>query len=307
MEAEAPGDLAVSTTRREFLCAAAAAMGLPRLVSARQAGETLFGISIAQWSYHRAAQSGEMSVFEFPRVCLQDHGVDAVEYVSTLFPRKNAAAEAATLRRVCDALAVRSLLIMVDGEGALGDPDDDARALAVANHQKWLEAAAALGCHSIRVNAESRGERGEQERLAADGLRALCERAEPLGMNVLVENHWGLSSDPGWLMAVMKRVDHPRMGTLPDFGNFPAEQDRYEAVRAMMPLARAVSAKSHGFDEAGYETGTDYRRMLGIVVAAGYRGHVGIEYEGAGLAEREGVAATKRLLERVRRELEDAR
>lgn len=299
-------------TRRELMVAAlagGAAALWTRPTLARPAGRTpepLFRISLAQWSYHRAVQSGEMTTLQFPRAALERHGIDAVEYVSTLFERKDLRAETATLRRICDDLGARSLLIMVDGEGALGDPDDKARATAVANHQKWLEAAKGLGCHSIRVNAESRGERGEQERLAADGLRALCERADPLGLNVIVENHWGLSSTAPWLMAVMKRVDHPRAGTLPDFGNFdPKVQDRYEAVAEMMPLARAVSAKSNAFDASGNETATDYRRMLRIVADAGYRGHVGIEYEGSELGETEGVEATRRLLERVRDELQN--
>lgn len=299
-------------TRRELIAAALAAGAAAlwmRPTFARptvRAADPLFRISLAQWSYHRAVKSDEMTTLQFPGAALERHGIDAVEYVSTLFDRKDLRAETATLKRVCDDLAVRSLLIMVDGEGALGDPDDKARATAVANHQKWLEAAKALGCHSIRVNAESRGEPGEQERLAADGLRALCERADPLGLNVIVENHWGLSSTAPWLMAVMKRVDHPRVGTLPDFGNFdPKVQDRYDAVRAMMPLARAVSAKSNAFDASGDETTTDYRRMLRIVTDAGYRGHVGIEYEGSELGEREGVELTRRLLERVREEIQN--
>jgi sugar phosphate isomerase/epimerase len=194
---------------------------------------------------------------------------------------------------------------MVAAAGARGDPAERARAQAVDNHMKWLDAAKSLGCHSIRVNAQSQGDPDEQERLAADGLRALCERADPLGLNVIVENHWGLSSTSPWLVRVMKRVDHPRIGTLPDFGNFdPKVQDRYDAVRDMMPFARAVSAKSNDFDARGEETTTDYLRMMRIVTNTGYRGRVGIEYEGNRLSEREGVIATKRLLERVRTQLE---
>ncbi len=295
----------IHASRREFLAAAAAALAIPRLASARpQSRDPLFRISIAQWSYHRAVQSGEMTVFDFPRVCLESHGVDAVEYVSTLFPGANLPSETTALRQIGADLGVRSLLIMVDGEGALGDPSDRARRVAVDNHRKWLDAAAALGCHSIRVNAESKGDAAEQQRLAADALRALCELADPFNLNVIVENHWGLSSDPAWLMAVMRRVDHPRIGTLPDFGNFPAETDRYAAVEAMMPLARAVSAKSHDFNERGEESRTDYHRMLRIVAAANYQGHVGVEYEGSNLPEHAGVAATIKLLERVRAELQ---
>ncbi len=295
--------------RREFIAASLAAAAAPsvlaRVTLSKCAPDPLFEISLAQWSYHRAVRSGAMTTLDFPRVALRDHGIEAVEYVNTLFARNNLGAEVAELRARCNDLGVRSLLIMVDGEGALGDPDDAARAKAVDNHIKWLESAKALGCHSIRVNAQSQGEPDEQERLAADGLRALCERADPLGLDVIVENHWGLSSTSPWLLRVMRRVDHPRIGALPDFGNFdPKTQDRYDAVRDMMPYARAVSAKSNDFDALGNETTTDYLRMLRIVTDAGYRGHVGIEYEGDRLTEREGVSATRKLLERVRAKLE---
>lgn len=271
---------------------------------AKLAPDELFTLSLAQWSYHRAVRSGAMTTLDFPGVAMREHGIDTVEYVNTLFARRDLPAETRELRRRCDDLGVRSLLIMVDGEGALGDPDESRRLQAVENHVKWLESAKALGCHSIRVNAQSDGEPDAQERLAADGLRRLCERADGFGLNVIVENHWGLSSVAPWLMAVMRRVDHPRVGTLPDFGNFdPKVQDRYEAVRLMMPMAKAVSAKSHDFDDEGNETGTDYMKMMRIVAQSGYRGAVGIEYEGSRLSERDGIEATRRLLLRVRETL----
>ena len=170
-----------------------------------------------------------------------------------------------------------------------------------------VEAAALLGCHTIRVNAQSSGDYDDQLKCAADGLRQLTEYTDKRKINVVVENHGGLSSNGAWLAAVIKRVNHPRCGTLPDFGNFHLGggewYDRYKGVEEMMPFAKAVSAKSHEFDSDGNETKTDYRRMLKIVLAAGYHGHVGVEYEGSKLSEPEGIKATKRLLERVRKEL----
>jgi len=193
-------------------------------------------------------------------------------------------------------------LIMCDSEGALGDPDAAKRAQAVTNHVKWVEAAKDLGCATIRVNAGSQGTPEEQQKLAADGLRALCEKADPYGINVIVENHGGLSSNGAWLAGVMKLVNHPRCGTLPDFGNFTA-YDRYQGVTEMMPYAKAVSAKSYDFDSRGDETTIDFRRMLRIVTGAGFHGWIGIEYEGERLGEREGIARTKALLTRLRSEL----
>lgn len=244
---------------------------------------------------------------DFPRVA-RELGFEGCEYVNQFFvDRARDASYLAELARVSAGEGVRNLLIMCDGEGALGDPDAAARARAVVNHHRWVDAAHRLGCHSIRVNAQSSGTFDEQQRLAADGLRALTEFAAAAEMNVIVENHGGLSSNGAWLAGVMERVDHPRCGTLPDFGNFHVgkgeEYDRYRGVAEMMPFAKAVSAKSHDFDAHGDETHTDYDRMLRIVVAAGYRGFIGVEYEGDGLSEVDGILATRRLLERVRASL----
>lgn len=273
-----------------------------------RAGDPLFQISLAEWSLHRAIQDGEMTNLEFPVLTKSAYGIDAVEYVSVFM------SEEATdpryvmeLKGICESEGVRSLLIMVDREGRLGDPDEAARIQAVENHFRWLDVAAELGCHSIRVNAASEGTWEEQRDLAADGLRRLTEVGADAGLNVIVENHGGLSSNAEWLAEVMRTVDHPRCGTLPDFGNFRIAEgewyDIYEGVERLMPFAKAVSAKSHNFDEAGNERDKDYERLMHIVLDAGYRGHVGIEYEGSEVSEDEGIRMTQALLERVRDEL----
>ena len=262
-----------------------------------------FRISLAQWSFHKALFAKQMDHLDFARVARRDYGIEAIEYVNSFFKDKAAdASYLAEMNKRAKDEGVYQHLIMIDGEGALGDPDDTKRAKAVENHRKWLDAAKTLGCATIRVNAQSSGTPDEQERLAADGLRRLVEIAAPLKLNVIVENHGGLSSHGDWLVRVMKRVDHPRMGTLPDFGNF-YEYDRYQAVGEMMPYAKAVSAKSHDFDAAGNETGIDYKRMMQIVLRAKFRSWVGIEYEGTVLPEPDGVKATLRLLQRLQTEL----
>lgn len=276
--------------------------------AAKPAAAPLFTISLAQWSLHKALYAKGLDPFDFPKTAKHDYGIDAVEYVNAFYKDKHDAAAIRDLRKRCDDLGVQSVLIMCDGEGHLGDPDEVKRKQAVENHRKWLEAAKALGCHSIRVNAHSEGSFDEQQKLAADGLRRLCEVADPYGQNVIVENHGGLSSNGAWLAGVMKLAAHPRVGTLPDFGNFRIkdgeEYDRYQGTAELMPFAKGVSAKSYDFDEkTGDEVRMDYRRLLKIVLDAGYRGRVGIEYEGSRLSEPEGIKATKRLLEKVREEL----
>jgi sugar phosphate isomerase/epimerase len=273
----------------------------------------IFNISLAQWSLHRAHFGGYLKPIDFPRVASEQFGFKAVEYVNVFFPDQEPTDEfVSDLRSRCDDLGVESLLIMCDGEGNIGDPDDAGRTKAVENHYKWIDAAIALGCHSIRVNAQSAGSPEEQRKLAADGLRRLTEHAAKQNVNVIVENHGGISSNGEWLASVMLEVDHPRCGTLPDFGNFilnwatREEYDRYKGMTELMPFAKAVSAKSHDFDADGNETHIDYRKMLGIVLDAGYRGWIGVEYEGNTIGEFEGIIRTKDLLERIRDEHEES-
>jgi L-ribulose-5-phosphate 3-epimerase len=305
-------------SRRSFLRTAGGSVSMfmlsPRIMNADSssgfpAQSELFSISLAEWSLHRMLNAGELDNLSFPTVARDEYGIDAVEYVNTFFKDRATEAEyLRTLKRRCDDNGVRSLLIMCDGEGALGDADESKRKVTVENHYRWVEAAKLLGCHSIRVNAQSQGAPNEQRRLAADGLSRLTEFAAEFGINVIVENHGGLSSNGEWLASVIRAVAHPRCGTLPDFGNFQVGPDqwydRYEGVRELMPFAKAVSAKSHDFDAAGNERHTDYFRMLRIVLDSGYRGYVGIEYEGSELPEPEGIRRTKTLIERVRAQLE---
>ncbi|MEQ8786724.1 MAG: sugar phosphate isomerase/epimerase family protein [Pirellulaceae bacterium] len=295
--------------RRRFLGQASAAVAVagvtgPLLNSARAADQQpLFKISLAEWSLHRTIFDGKLDHLDFAKTAKEEFGIEAVEYVNQFF--KNKAQDKKYLaemkKRAAD-LGVTSLLIMIDGEGRLGDPDDAKRKEAVENHFKWIEAAKFLGCHAIRVNAASAGEYDEQLKLAADGLRSLSEVGAKHDISVIVENHGGLSSNGKWLAAVIKKVDLPNCGTLPDFGNF-REYDRYQGVAETMPFAKAVSAKSHDFDDEGNETQTDYLKMMKIVLDAGYHGWVGVEYEGRMLDEYAGTRATKKLLERVRDEL----
>ena len=272
----------------------------------------LFQISLAEWSLHRTLFDGKLDNLDFAKTAKNDFGIEAVEYVNQFFKDKARDRKyLAEMKKRASDLSVKSVLIMIDSEGALGDADEARRKQAVENHYKWVEAARFLGCHSIRVNAQSQGSYEEQMDRAADGLRRLVEFGASHRINVIVENHGGLSSNGAWLSSVIKKVNHPRCGTLPDFGNFNLgggqQYDRYKGVQELMPFAKGVSAKSGDFDEQGNENRIDYRRMMKIVLDAGYRGYVGIEYSGNTLSEPDGIRATKKLLERVRDELASAR
>jgi sugar phosphate isomerase/epimerase len=268
----------------------------------------LYEISLAQWSLHRRFFKDKADPMEFAKMSKQEFGIEAIEYVNQFYKdKKSDNATLKELKQRADDQGVKSLLIMCDGEGNLGDPDNDKRRQAVENHFRWVEWAKFLGCHSIRVNAASSGGYREQLSRAADGLRQLTEFAAQHDINVIVENHGGLSSNGAWLAGVMRKVDHPRCGTLPDFGNFRVANkinyDRYRGVEDLMPYAYGVSAKSHEFDDHGNEIHTDYRKMIPIVLSFGYRGFIGIEYEGSKHSEPDGITLTKKLLETVRGEL----
>ncbi len=309
-----------SLNRRSFLkqsSLALAGLSLGSLAGCKtgsvSAKKPWFEISLAEWSLHVAILTKrEMTNLDFPKVTRREFKLGAVEYVNQMFMDKaKNTAYLTELKSICDGEGVRSVLIMCDREGNLGDFDVKKRAQAVENHHKWADAAKFLGCHSIRVNAATGniGSFEEQQKRAADGLRRLTEYTAKIGINTIVENHGGLSSNGAWLAGVMKLVGHPNCGTLPDFGNFYIDRikneqyDRYLGVTELMPFAKGVSAKTHDFDAQGNEINTDYRRMLKTVKAAGYRGYVGIEYEGKTLGEYEGIHKTIALLEKVRAEL----
>lgn len=276
--------------------------------------ELFFKISLAQWSLHKALFAGELDNLDIAAFTKKEFGIEAVEYVNGFFKDKaQDQSYLGEMKKRAEDNGVKNVLIMVDDEGYLGDLDAVARRQSVDNHKKWVEAAQFLGCHSIRVNAFGRGTAEEVAAAAIDGLGSLSEFAKDYDINVIVENHGGYSSDGQWLTNVIQSTGMANCGTLPDFGNFCIkrsdgsewggecieEYDRYKGVSEMMPFAKGVSAKTYDFDAEGNCIETDYERMLQIVKDAGYKGYIGIEYEGSNLSETEGIKATKALLERV--------
>jgi sugar phosphate isomerase/epimerase len=276
--------------------------------------ELFFKISLAEWSLHKTIFDGNLDHLDFPLKAKKDFDISAVEYVNQFFMDKaQDQLYLSQLKKRCDDNGVTSVLIMVDGEGNLGDVDEKRRNESVENHKKWVEAAKFLGCHSIRVNAHGEGTAEVVAQAATECLRALSTFAKNFDINVIVENHGGYSSNGQWLTSVIKATENSNCGTLPDFGNFCVRRknnaqwgepcvewyDRYKGTEEMMSFAKGVSAKAHDFDARGNCVETDYTTIMSIVKAAGYTGHVGIEYEGEKLSEDEGIRATKALLERV--------
>ena len=291
----------------------AAPSSVPMAVPAKSSSARVSNpISLAQWSLHRrfglCKPAERPSVIadplDFGAIAREEFGITRLELVNSFYrPKIGEQGFAEALRKRFDGDGVESLLIMCDGEGLCGAADESARREFAANHAKWMELAKALGCHSIRVNAIGDGTADEQAKRCADGLAKLVAAAKPFGLNVIVENHGGLSSDGNWLVGVIKAVNDPACGTLPDFGNWRDGAgtlvDPVRNVGLVMPFAKGVSAKSYDFDKDGNETLLDYPKLIEVVKKAGYTGAIGIEYEGKKLSEADGIRATKALLERL--------
>lgn len=290
-------------SRRAFLKklgVATAGIAIAPSLDAFAAKKSWFDISLAQWSLHKTFFAGDLKNIDFPEFAAKKFDIHAVEYVNQFF--KDKAEDMDYLKDLNNRAkdnGVKNVMIMVDGEGNLGDEDPTKRLQAVENHYKWVDAAAFLGCKSIRVNAAGKGTKEEVAERVVESLSTLADYGKKSKINVIVENHGGISSHGDWLAGILKAVGKKNCGSLPDFGNF-YEYDRYQGVEELMPYAKGVSAKANNFDASGNEVDIDYHRMMKIVKGAGFRGYIGIEYEGKALPEVEGIIATKKLLERFK-------
>ena len=293
--------------RRKFIhtsfgTVGALATGSISAIAKKQSSQkALFDISLAEWSLHKTIWKKELTNMDFPKYAKDEFGIHAVEYVNTFF--KDKAKDSTYLKELKQRTAdegIANILIMIDNEGRIGAADDKKRMNTVENHKKWVEAAKFLGCHSIRVNAFGEGkDKKEKASHVIDGLSKLSTFAKDFDINIIVENHGGLSSDGAWLKQVLTDVNMDNCGSLPDFGNFHG-YDRYQGIQDLIPFAKGVSAKSREFNDAGDEIQTDFYKAMQICLDAGYHGHVGIEFEGRKISEQDGIRKTLALLEKVR-------
>ena len=276
-------------------------------------------ISLAQWSMNKSFFSGKKDVHDFAFYAA-NLGFTGIEYVNQFYfdqlkngttSSKNVSSLAKTLNSRAKDNGISNVLIMVDEEGNLADSSDKVIKTAIEQHKKWVELAAEIGCHSIRVNLSGENDPKRWVDKSVQGLTGLCGFAKTMGINIIVENHGGLSSNGSLLAQVMKKTNLDNCGTLPDFGNFciahslasdsTCEEwyDMYKGIAELMPYAKSVSAKSYDFDNNGNETKIDYAKMMKIIKQNNYDGYIGVEYEGSRMTEKEGILATKSLIQRM--------
>lgn len=276
-------------------------------------------ISLAEWSLHRGLKGGTIDHLDFPSIASKQFGINVVEYVNGCFGSykrdfKEAGRDTVYLRELLkrsNDAGVTNHLLMVDEEGFLALPEDKERLTAVENHKKWIDAAKLLECKTVRVNLHGPGETAAKKTASIDSLSRLGEFAKPMNINIVVENHGSDSSKGFWLADVMRQVNKPNVGTLPDFGNFCISHewgttqgecaeiyDRYKGIEEMLPFAKGVSAKTYDFDVNGEQPKIDYKRLMNLVKASGFKGFIGIEFEGETQSEGEGIRKTKALLQK---------
>ena len=276
-------------------------------------------ISLAQWSMNKSFFSGKEDAEDFPLLAA-NLGFQGVEYVNQFYfdqlkdgttSSKNVKSLAKKLNTKAQDSNISNVLIMIDQEGELAARSSRKIIKSVEQHKKWVELAAELACQSIRVNLSGVKNPNLWIDKSVEGLTGLCEFAKTMNINVIVENHGGLSSNAGLLAQVMKKTNLENCGTLPDFGNFcisgkwgaepgcKVEYDKYKGVAELMPYAKSVSAKSYNFDENGNETKINFAKMMKILRDHDYQGFIGVEYEGSILSEEKGILATKNLIERL--------
>ena len=269
-----------------------------------------YGISLAAWSLHRTigTKDGQTPMLDMPRLSREEFGIEAIELVNRMLASTDSSYIDQFIKNAA-AHDVKILLIMIDGAGSVGADPETGREKAVERHNEWIDIAAGMGCHSVRMNwaGYSRDIMQHPEEVqtfidrSVAPFRKICDHGDAKNINVIIENHGGPSSHPDALIPLIEKVDHERFGTLPDFGNFPSEVDLYDAIDRMMPYAKAVSAKCYDFDpDTGLETKLDFERLIANVVDThDYHGYIGIEYEGNRMSEFDGIKAAKKLLQKL--------
>ncbi len=269
-------------------------------------------IGLSTWSLHRhmgpikrqvVTDTGEkhewteeypedVSLLDFAGFARKEYGLTHLELIQMSFP----STEASYLKKLRSAVEAAEAVIenVPIDVGDICELAPERRAEHVRNIKSWMDVAAAIGSRAVRVNTGPSREGSDALALAVESCKRLAEHADKLGLNVLIENHGGISSDPQLLKQLIESVSTERMGACPDFGGFD-EAIRYDGLQKIMPLAKLVHAKSYAFDEHGEETAIDYARCMQIVKNSGFSGVLSIEYEGDGNAS-EGIKKTKELI-----------
>jgi sugar phosphate isomerase/epimerase len=259
-------------TRRSALLSSAAATALRAAAAGQQ------DISLAAWSFSGSFFQGKWKLLELPNILNERLNIHALEHVNQFFENPTLA-YLQKLKRACSDSGVRSTILMVDNEGATASPDKAERKQAAIAHRKWIDTAQYLGCISVRCNVYGAAKDWKQDKdlvdRAAETMHALLDYSAGSGLNIIVENHGGASSDPEVLVALVKKVNHPKFGLLCDLGNWNPGDDKYSNVKKILPYARGLSVK--GTWGPSVDPAFDCEKLVRTALDGGYTGFWGLE------------------------------
>jgi sugar phosphate isomerase/epimerase len=135
--------------------------------------------------------------------------------------------------------------------------------------------------HHIRRKTKSKIQNlGGKSANAIDSLRQIVSELDKYKIKMGIENHWGISSRPETIMKIVKEINHPNVGTCPDFGNFSIDVDALEGLELLVPKAVIVHAKCYGFNKNLEDREVDFCGCLKILKKYKFKGPVTVEYEG---------------------------
>jgi sugar phosphate isomerase/epimerase len=253
-------------------------------------------IAVSTWSLHREIEAGRVDAVSFPGVCAERFGVHAFEFVQGHL--KDDPGQLDAVRDAIHDAGGETACIAVENDFAPADPER--LSAEIEGVRRWIQLAGYLEAPVVRVNTGGHKAKDPEAAVnsVVEALRAVAPDAEVQEIHLCIENHWGVSSYPDTLLRIIDEVDSEWVATCPDFGNFPDDVDRYEALERLMPRAKHVHAKSLSFSADGNEADFDYERILGIVGASRYKGFLSVEYEGKG-DEYEGIARTVDLIRKL--------
>ena len=274
-------------------------------------------LSIGGFSFHRLFAAGEQDIFKYITDCKRfgatqldpwnghlellvagDNAMKAAQVPnSQLSPAEKA--YLVQVKAAADKAGLHFGCLAVDG-AHIYEASPEARALNRAVAYRWMEAASLLGAAMMRVDAGGPAEMPDDVfATIVEGYQDLVGRAHRLGIELLIENHWGPSPIPENLTRILEAV--PGLGLLFDTNNFQGDKER--AWEMFAGYAVSVHIKTFSFDEQGNDPSVNLARAIQLLVAAGYNGAWGVESVPRDGDEYGAVQKTFALIRRTLKEL----
>ena len=284
-------------TRRDLFRSAPLLM-LPGIGKPAAGQKPRFRSAICAYSFRDQLKSGEMKYDDLVHMAVEQN-IDGLDLTVYWFP--NTSDEfLLPLRNVAYRNGVEIYSISVRSE--MTQPTAELREKEAAGVKEWVDVAAKLGAGHIRVFGghvpEGRSE-DEAAGWVVDVLKRSCDYAGSKGVILGLENHGGITLRARRIIDIVRKVNSPWVGINLDTGNF--RESPYEQIDLCLPYAVNSQFKTEIEFEGGKREPSDWERIVKQFAAAGYRGYLALEYEGAEPAPMAFPKYMKRLNDLVRK------